>query len=66
MHVQYISLHQRSVCPVLMSRDVSSQVQYSLLDQRPAAKMEAVCLSHGIQLLTYGTLGEDRSEVIWD
>ncbi|XP_010896043.1 uncharacterized oxidoreductase At1g06690, chloroplastic isoform X2 [Esox lucius] len=34
----------------------SNQVQYSLIDQRPAAKMEAFCLSHGIQLLTYGTL----------
>ncbi|XP_038866081.1 pyridoxal reductase, chloroplastic-like [Salvelinus namaycush] len=34
----------------------SNQVQYSLIDQRPAVKMEAVCLSHGIQLLTYGTL----------
>lgn len=56
MHVQYISLRQRSVCPVLVSSDVSFQVQYSLIDQRPAAKMEAVCLSHGIQLLTYGTL----------
>ncbi|CDQ92235.1 unnamed protein product [Oncorhynchus mykiss] len=32
------------------------QVQYSLIDQRPAAKVEAVCLSHDIQLLTYGTL----------
>lgn len=34
----------------------SNQVQYSLIDQRPAAKMEAFCLSHNIQLLTYGTL----------
>ncbi|XP_067096533.1 uncharacterized protein [Osmerus mordax] len=34
----------------------SNQVQYSLIDQRPAAKMEEFCLSHNIQLLTYGTL----------
>jgi aryl-alcohol dehydrogenase-like predicted oxidoreductase len=35
---------------------VSNQVQYSLVDQRPAAKMEAFCAGHGISLLTYGTL----------
>ncbi|XP_030640614.1 uncharacterized oxidoreductase At1g06690, chloroplastic-like [Chanos chanos] len=35
----------------------SNQVQYSLIDRRPAALMEKFCLDHGIQLLTYGTLG---------
>ena len=35
---------------------VSNQVQYSLVDQRPEAKMEAYCAEHGITLLTYGTL----------
>ncbi|XP_036390149.1 uncharacterized oxidoreductase At1g06690, chloroplastic-like [Megalops cyprinoides] len=35
----------------------SNQVQYSLIDRRPAAKMEKFCLAHGIQLLTYGTIG---------
>jgi aryl-alcohol dehydrogenase-like predicted oxidoreductase len=35
---------------------VSNQVQYSLIDRRPAAKMEAFCVEHGITLLTYGTL----------
>src|SRR6266700_1109462 len=35
---------------------VSNQVQYSLVDRRPAAKMEAFCAEHGITLLTYGTL----------
>jgi aryl-alcohol dehydrogenase-like predicted oxidoreductase len=35
---------------------VSNQVQYSLVDRRPAAKMEAFCAGHGISLLTYGTL----------
>ena len=37
-------------------RIVSNQVQYSLVDQRPAARMAAFCASHGITLLTYGTL----------
>ena len=35
---------------------VSNQVQYSLVDRRPAAKMAALCRQHGITLLTYGTL----------
>ncbi|XP_070825606.1 uncharacterized protein [Chaetodon trifascialis] len=34
----------------------SNQVQYSVIDQRPAAKMEQFCLANSIQLLTYGTL----------
>jgi aryl-alcohol dehydrogenase-like predicted oxidoreductase len=37
-------------------RIVSNQVQYSLVDRRPAARMEAFCREHGIKLLTYGTL----------
>jgi aryl-alcohol dehydrogenase-like predicted oxidoreductase len=35
---------------------VSNQVQYSLVDRRPNAKMAAFCQEHGITLLTYGTL----------
>ncbi len=35
---------------------VSNQVQYSLVDRRPAARMAAVCRDHGIALLTYGTV----------
>lgn len=35
---------------------VSNQVQYSIIDQRPAVKMTAFCQKHGISLLTYGTL----------
>lgn len=35
---------------------VSNQVQYSLIDQRPAVKMAAFCQAHGIALLAYGTL----------
>jgi aryl-alcohol dehydrogenase-like predicted oxidoreductase len=35
---------------------VSNQVQYSILDQRPAVKMAPFCHKHGIKLLTYGTL----------
>jgi aryl-alcohol dehydrogenase-like predicted oxidoreductase len=37
-------------------RVVSNQVQYSLVDMRPAARMEAYCLEHDIALLTYGTV----------
>ncbi|KAL6456565.1 hypothetical protein MHYP_G00351090 [Metynnis hypsauchen] len=35
----------------------SNQVQYSLIDCRPAVRMEELCLKHDIKLLTYGTLG---------
>jgi len=35
---------------------VSNQVQYSLVDQRPAARMAGFCAGRGISLLTYGTL----------
>jgi aryl-alcohol dehydrogenase-like predicted oxidoreductase len=37
-------------------RIVSNQVQYSLIDRRPAVQMTAYCAAHGVQLLTYGTL----------
>src|SRR5215469_14621917 len=37
-------------------RNVSNQVQYSLVDQRPAGQMAAFCAAQGISLLTYGTL----------
>uniref|UniRef100_A0A3B4FS22 Uncharacterized oxidoreductase At1g06690, chloroplastic-like n=1 Tax=Pundamilia nyererei TaxID=303518 RepID=A0A3B4FS22_9CICH len=36
----------------------SNQVQYSVIDQRPAARMEQFCVANNIKLLTYGTLGE--------
>jgi aryl-alcohol dehydrogenase-like predicted oxidoreductase len=35
---------------------VSNQVQYSLVDRRPDARMAAWCLEHGVSLLTYGTV----------
>ncbi len=35
---------------------VSNQVQYSLVDRRPQARMAAFCREHGVMLLTYGTL----------
>jgi aryl-alcohol dehydrogenase-like predicted oxidoreductase len=35
---------------------VSHQVQYSLLDRRPAATMAAACAARGIGLLAYGAL----------
>ena len=34
----------------------SLQVSYSLVDRRPEYKMVPFCRTHGIQLLTYGTL----------
>ncbi|MGH7038057.1 MAG: aldo/keto reductase [Stellaceae bacterium] len=35
---------------------VSNQVQYSLIDRRPEARMAALCQEHGVTLLAYGTL----------
>ena len=35
---------------------VSNQVQYSLIDRRPEARMAAFCREHQITLLAYGTL----------
>jgi aryl-alcohol dehydrogenase-like predicted oxidoreductase len=35
---------------------VSNQVQYSLIDRRPEARMAAWCGEHGVTLLAYGTL----------
>ena len=35
---------------------VSNQVQYSLVDRRPEARMAAFCREHGVTLLAYGTL----------
>ena len=35
---------------------VSNQVQYSLIDMRPEVRMAEFCQSHGVRLLTYGTL----------
>ncbi len=37
-------------------RIVSNQVQYSLVDRRPEARMTAFCGEHAITLLTYGTV----------
>jgi aryl-alcohol dehydrogenase-like predicted oxidoreductase len=35
---------------------LSNQVQYSLVDRRPEARMAAWCGEHGVTLLAYGTL----------
>lgn len=35
---------------------VSNQVQYSLLDRRPAGEMAALCAQRGVHLLCYGSL----------
>jgi aryl-alcohol dehydrogenase-like predicted oxidoreductase len=36
---------------------LSNQVQYSLLDARPARRMEALCRERGVWLLAYGAVG---------
>ena len=38
------------------TRLVSHQVQYSLLDRRPASPMAGLCARHGIRFLCYGTV----------
>ncbi len=35
---------------------ISNQVQYSLIDRRPEARMAPFCAEHGLRLLAYGTL----------
>src|ERR1700724_3853276 len=35
---------------------VSNQVQYSIVDRRPEARMAAFCADHAVTLLAYGTL----------
>ncbi|MDQ4073099.1 MAG: aldo/keto reductase [Thermoproteota archaeon] len=35
---------------------ISNQVQYSIIDQRPEAKMVPFCIKHDISLLAYGSL----------
>ena len=37
-------------------RIVSNQVQYSMVDRRPEARMAGWCRDNGVSLLTYGTL----------
>jgi aryl-alcohol dehydrogenase-like predicted oxidoreductase len=36
---------------------VSNQVQYSLLDRRPAGSLSRLCAARGVKLLCYGALG---------
>ena len=43
-------IHQQGI------RIVSNQVQYSLVDRRPLARMAAWCGEHGVTLLAYGAL----------
>ena len=39
-----------------MHLQVSNQVQYSMLDTRPAQRMATLCQDRNVQLLCYGTL----------
>jgi aryl-alcohol dehydrogenase-like predicted oxidoreductase len=47
-HLQEITRHGIPI--------VSNQVQYSLVDRRPAERMAAWCTANNVHLLTYGTL----------
>ncbi len=51
MDAVHLDMALRSGIPI-----VSNQVCYSLLDRRPAGAVTAVCRTHGVQLLAYGTL----------
>jgi len=44
---------------------VSMQVQYSLLDRRPADQMASLCAQSGMQLLCYGTLAGGFLTAAW-
>ncbi len=44
---------------------VAHQVQYSLLDQRPAGAMARLCQAHGIGLLCYGALAGGFFSARW-
>jgi aryl-alcohol dehydrogenase-like predicted oxidoreductase/enamine deaminase RidA (YjgF/YER057c/UK114 family) len=44
---------------------VSNQVAHSLLDQRAAGNMQAVCEQYGVKLLTYGTLAGGFLSAKW-
>ena len=44
---------------------VSAQVQYSLLDQRPAGEMSAWCREHGVGLVCYGVLAGGFLSEAW-
>ena len=43
----------------------SIQLQYSLLDRRPAQAMAEFCAAHGIQMLCYGTLAGGFLSASW-
>jgi aryl-alcohol dehydrogenase-like predicted oxidoreductase len=44
---------------------VSTQIQYSLLDDRAAASLGAYCLEHGVALLCYGSLAGGFFSQVW-
>jgi aryl-alcohol dehydrogenase-like predicted oxidoreductase/enamine deaminase RidA (YjgF/YER057c/UK114 family) len=44
---------------------VSNQVSFSLLDQRAAGKMQAVCMQYGVKLLAYGTVAGGLLSARW-
>ncbi|KAJ7627113.1 Aldo keto reductase [Roridomyces roridus] len=50
------SLRTEEICTRFPGLVVSNQVQFSLVDTRPLHGMTDVCTTHGVKLLTYGTL----------
>ena len=44
---------------------IAHQVQYSLLDRRPAGAMHTLCAAHGIELLCYGALAGGFVDERW-
>lgn len=44
------------MCRLIQHNPTHTQVQYSILDQRPGAKMAAAAEQRGIKILAYGTL----------
>src|SRR5687767_11283321 len=57
-HVGLTNFETRRVTEIVAAgvHVVSHQVQYSVLDRRPARGMDALCLQHDIGLLCYGAL----------
>jgi len=57
-HIGLTNFDQRHLAEIIAAgiRVIAHQVQYSVLDRRPARAMAALCAEHGIGLLCYGAL----------
>ena len=47
---------EQLLCPDHGIRIASNQVQFSLIDRRPEARMAPLCRERGVHLLAYGTV----------